>query len=114
LNHLAERDNEEKSLRAQKEELQQQNEHLRSPARSQCLNLDGRLSRLEGGVPAAPADDAGDPVSAVPSTPVPTDTPPRVHGDAGLLAGNADERGGYDTALHAREGGDAVPPARPI
>ena len=108
LNQLAELRTEVRTLRAQIEELQQQNEQLRSTARSQYLDLDGRLNRLEGGVPAAPADAAVDPVSAAPSTPAPTDTPPRVHGDAGLLAGNADERGAYDTAFGALKAGDYV------
>src|SRR5690606_399046 len=86
----------------------QQNEQLRSTARSQYLDLDGRLNRLEGGVPAAPADAAVDPVSAAPSTPAPTAAPPRVHGNAGLLAGIADERGAYDTAFDALKAGDYV------
>ena len=117
LNQLAELRAEVKTLRAQIEELQQQNEQLRSTARSQYLDLDGRLNRLEGGMPAAPAADGADAADAAhpapaapaaPSTPAPRDTPPRVHGDAGLLAGNADERGAYDTAFDALKAGDYV------
>ena len=110
LNQLSELRTEIQALRGQVEELQRQNEQLRSTSRSQYLDLDGRLNRLEGGVPAAPADGtpagAGPAASAAP--PAPRDTPPRVHGDAGLLANAADERGAYDTAFEALKAGDYV------
>ena len=48
LNQLTELRREVQSLRSQVEELQQQNEQLKSTARSQYLDLDGRLNRLEG------------------------------------------------------------------
>jgi len=75
------------ALRAQLEELQHQNEQLTQANRSQYLDLDGRLNRLEGG--AVPA--------VAPSSPIPPATPakdtgktsegkPAVYGDAGTLA----------------------------
>src|SRR5690606_12773474 len=77
--------------------------------RSQHLDLNGRLNRLEGGVPAAPAGEAaGDTGPAASTAPAPQDAPPRVHGDAGLLANAADERGAYDTAFDALKAGDYV------
>src|SRR6476659_2398285 len=42
-------------LQSQLEDLQQQNEQLKQNARNQYLDLDGRLSRLEGGAGTAPA-----------------------------------------------------------
>src|SRR6476661_10315696 len=51
------------SLRAQIEDLQHQNEQLRQASHDQYLDLDGRLTRIEGGA-AAPAEPrAAPPVS---------------------------------------------------
>ena len=109
LNQLTELRTEIQALRGQVEELQRQNEQLRSTNRSQYLDLDGRLNRLEGGVPAAPAEGgAGDTGAAASAAPVPQDAAPRMHGDAGLLANTADERGAYDTAFDALKAGDYV------
>ena len=108
LNQLTELRREVQALRSQLEELQQQNEQLKSTNRSQYLDLDGRLNRLEGsGAPALP-DPAGPatPVGAAPAAPA--DSKPRVHGDAGLIANTADERGAYDVAFSALKGGDYV------
>ena len=59
LNQVTALKSEVASLRAQLEELQHQNEQSRQSSRSQYLDLDGRLNRLEGGaVPAAPASPA--------------------------------------------------------
>src|SRR5690606_233011 len=94
----------------QVEELQQQNEQLKSTSRSQYLDLDGRLNRLEGaGAPALPDPaGAGTPVGAAAPAPAPVDAAPRVHGDAGLIAGTADERGAYDAAFSVLKAGDYV------
>src|SRR5690606_5604435 len=54
LNQVSELRAEVQALRALVEELQQQNEQLRASSRTQYLDLDGRLNRLEGGIPAAP------------------------------------------------------------
>jgi|SRR5690606_13298901 len=104
LNQLTELRSEVQSLRSQVEELQQQNEQLKSTGRSQYLDLDGRLNRLEGtGLP--PPAAAGEPVGAAPAA-APRDTKPAVHGDAGLLANTAGERGAYEVAFDALKAGN--------
>ncbi|WP_202844434.1 tol-pal system protein YbgF [Luteimonas saliphila] len=104
LNQLTALRSEVQALRAQIEELQQTNEQLRSTSRSQYLDLDGRLNRLEGG--ALPVQEGGAPATPPPAAAGPSDTPPTVHGDPGLLANSADERGAYDTAFGALKAGD--------
>jgi len=106
------------ALRSQLEELQQQAEQGRQTSRSQYLDLDGRLNRLEGGAPAA-----GNPVGAPtkPATPpagtprpaaVASDTAPAVYGDAGTLAQGDDERGEYEIAFNALKAGQYAESAR--
>jgi tol-pal system protein YbgF len=88
------------ALRAQVEELQQQNEQLQTASKSQYLDLDGRLNRLEGGGPTAKP--------TVPVTPPPStaqDKPPAVYGDKGAVAQSAGERAAYDAAFNALKGG---------
>ena len=112
LNQLTELRREVQALRSQVEELQQQNEQLKSTGRSQYLDLDGRLNRLEAtGAPPATPEGAAEPVGAAPAG-GPADTPPTVHGDAGLIANAADERGAYDTAFAALKTGDYVQSAQ--
>lgn len=106
LNQLTELRTELQALRGQVEELQRENEQLRSTNRSQYLDLDGRLNRIEGGAPADGAATGAGPAAS--ATPASRETPPRVHGDAGLLANAADERGAYDTAFEALKAGDYV------
>lgn len=111
LNQLTALRSEVQALRSQIEELQQQNEQLRSTSRSQYLDLDGRLNRLEGAgtVLPDPGAAAGVPAASAPATPAaaaPSEAPPRVHGDAGLLANSADERSAYDAAFNALKSGD--------
>ncbi|WP_298580469.1 tol-pal system protein YbgF [uncultured Luteimonas sp.] len=107
LNQVTELRREVQTLRSQVEELQHQNEQLKSTARSQYLDLDGRLNRLEGTGLPPPADGAVpvDPVGAAPAA-VPADTVPTVHGDAGLIANAAGERGAYETAFDALKAGN--------
>lgn len=107
------------ALRAQLEELQQQVEQLRSTSRSQYLDLDGRLNRLEGGaVPAVeaapPAGAAAVPAAAAGGKPAPVirDLPPSVHGDPGPLSKMADERTAYEAAFAALKAGEYVESAR--
>jgi tol-pal system protein YbgF len=110
LNQVSELREEVRALRAQVEELQQQNEQLRASNRTQYLDLDGRLNRLEGNLPAAPVEGAA-PVpqaSAAPAAPAPADSAPRVHGDPGLLANTAGERAAYEKAFDALKSGDYV------
>lgn len=105
------------ALRAQIEELQRQGEQSRQTSRSQYLDLDGRLNRLDGGT--VPADI--NPSGPVPSTPPAATMPPAaavrepaptIHGDAGTLAQGADERAGYDTAFNALKAGQYAESAR--
>jgi tol-pal system protein YbgF len=114
LNQVTELRREVQALRSQVEELQQQNEQLRATNRSQYLDLDGRLNRLEGGGAAPPVLGEGTTgaTSAPAPAPAPRDTPPVVHGDAGLLAGAADERAAYETAFNALKSGDYTQSAR--
>jgi tol-pal system protein YbgF len=116
LNQVTQIKSELQALRAQVEELQQQNEQLKSTGRSQYLDLDGRINRLESGgaaqpaldpnsVPAAPTPAPAPTGAAVPSPP-PSDGPaPAVYGDPGALANRADERTAYETAFDALKAG---------
>ncbi|MDH5822254.1 tol-pal system protein YbgF [Luteimonas sp. RD2P54] len=107
LNQLSQLRSEVTTLRSMVEELQQQNEQLKNASRDQYLDIDGRLNRLESGagsLPAAPGVD-GDAGTALPPPP-PSDTAPSIHGDPGLLAQTADERGAYETAFDALRSGN--------
>ena len=55
LNRITQQETELRSLRAQVEQLQHENEQLKQQGRDQYLDLDGRLNRLEGGTAPAPA-----------------------------------------------------------
>lgn len=95
-------------LRAQIEELQQQQSQAQSTARAQYLDLDGRLNRLEGGAPAAPvpADAAGAAGSAAAPPPAPT---PRA---ASAAVPAADERASYEAAFDTLKSGQYDASAR--
>jgi tol-pal system protein YbgF len=117
LNQVNALKSEVQALRAQLEELQHQSQQAAQTGRSQYLDLDGRLNRLEGGVPAATGAAAAPPKAtsqgAAPAASTSTtDTPPAVHGDAGTLALGADERSSYDAAFDTLKGGDYVASAR--
>src|SRR5690606_4265136 len=107
LNQLTALRREVQALRSQIEELQQHNEQLKSSNRSQYLDLDGRLNRLEGTAPgtldpnAVPAPSTSAP-AAVPAI---RDVAPTIHGDPGSLSKMADERGAYETAFNALKTG---------
>lgn len=106
LNQVNQLKNEVQSLRAQIEELQRENEQLQSSGRTQYLDLDGRLNRLEGGggAPAAAAQSS--------ARPAVQEAAPVVFGDAGLLAGGVDERGAYEAAFDALKAGRYADSAR--
>ena len=108
------------ALRSQVEELQQQNEQLKNSNRSQYLDIDGRLNRLEGtGGEAGGAGGAGGMElpelgrGAVGSAPAPATgtgtqgalTPPPAAAPATAQA-PADERGAYEQAFAALRNGD--------
>jgi len=112
--------NEVQALRAQIEELTNQQEQAAQSARAQYLDLDGRLARIEGGAPgtaivppvstAPAAAPAAEPVT--PPAPVAQDTAPAIYGDAGTLAQGAGEREAYDAAFAALRSGDYANSAR--
>jgi tol-pal system protein YbgF len=114
LNQVGELKTEVQALRAQIEELQQQLEQQKQSGRAQYLDLDGRLNRLESGVPQSA------PTPAVPSAPTPSvaqtpamqDTPPRVYGDAATLGKGVDERSAYNVAFDALKAGRYAESAR--
>jgi len=109
LNQVTALKSEVASLRAQLEELQHQNEQSRQSSRSQYLDLDGRLNRLEGGaVPAAPAGPASTPSSA----PATREDTPAVYGDPGTLAKGTDERAAYEAAFDTLKAGRYAESAR--
>lgn len=125
LNQITALRDEVRSLRGQVEELQQQNRTLETSVRNQYLDVDDRLNRLEGGVPAeadaqaaaggaaaAPVPADGRSAQAQGRATAPADSAPIAAGDAGLLAGAADERGAYETAFAALRGGDYEASAR--
>ena len=113
LNQLTQMRSEVQALRAQVEELQQQNQQLIESSKAQYLDLDGRLNRVEGGATPPAASPATAP-AAKPAAPSASakDRPPAVYGDKGALAKNSDERTAYDTAFNALKGGDYVESAR--
>ncbi|NLC61910.1 MAG: tol-pal system protein YbgF [Gammaproteobacteria bacterium] len=94
------------SLRSQIEELQHGLEQLRETSRAQYLDADGRLNRLEGGMPApALPDPDGDgdglPVP-VPDSTAGADAPaPRAS-----PAQDPDERAAYEAAFSALRAGE--------
>ncbi len=138
LNQITQLRTELQSLRSQIEELQQQIDQQKQLGRTQYLDLDGRLNRIEAGVdtlPTPPTPAASTvpattgattstmavakpvPTTSVPSRPVPTvpavqDTPPRVYGDTATLGRSGDERGAYNTAFDALKGGRYAESAR--
>lgn len=124
LNQVTQLKSEMQALRAQIEELQQQNAQREQSSKAEYLDLDSRLNRLEGGgVPAAPAGGAPSAAVTPPPAPKPApppapagmadEKPPTVHGDAGALAtSGADERGSYDTAFNALKSGQYADSAR--
>lgn len=115
LNQLTALKSEVQALRAQIEDLQHQNDQFKQTSRSQYLDLDGRLNRLEGGS-AAPVSTAPPPASTPASTSAPAasspDPTPSIHGDAGTLAQGADERSSYAAAFETLRAGRYADSAR--
>ncbi|WP_313929117.1 MULTISPECIES: tol-pal system protein YbgF [Pseudoxanthomonas] len=114
LNKVTQQEAELRELRAQLEQLQNENEQLKQRGRDQYLDLDGRLNRLEGGAAPAPA---GTPATAPPlgnapaTAPAPVDAAmaeaaPSVHGDMGALSAAGDERTAYNVAFDRLKAGE--------
>lgn len=101
LNQVTQLKSEVQALRAQIEELQHQVEQQKQGGRSQYLDLDGRLNRLEGSAPAATAPQASTRAAA----PAMREREPVVHGDAGTLAQGVDERSAYNAAFDVLKAG---------
>ncbi|MEH6422091.1 tol-pal system protein YbgF, partial [Pseudomonas sp. CGJS7] len=113
LNQVTQLRTEMQALRSQMEELQQQNKQLQESGKAQYLDTDNRLNRLEsGGAAAGGAPQASAPKAPTPPAAAVKDTPPAVHGDAGLVAQSGDERAAYDTAFGALKSGQYAESAR--
>ena len=121
LNQVNQLKSEVQALRAQVEELQQAGEQARQTSRSQYLDLDGRLNRLEGGTPPGVSNtssntssNAANPIlpTPTPAAAVPGERAPTIHGDAGTLAQVTDERTAYDAAFNALKAGQYVESAQ--
>lgn len=112
VNQISQLRAEAQELRGQIEQLQQQLEQARQGQRSQYLDLDGRLNRLEGGtgtrpvMPAAPTAAAPAPAQA-PSPAADTGSSPVASVPVGT-----DERSAYTHAFDALKGGDYAESAR--
>lgn len=106
LNQINALKEEVRNLRGQVEELQQQLNQQKESARSQYLDIDGRLSRLEGGNKPAGGNDAGAPAQqpAQPEASAPAEAPP--------AASNGNDRADYDAAFKALKAGDYVKSSR--
>lgn len=108
LNQVNQIKNELQAQRAQLEELQRKLEQMESSSRAQYLDLDGRLSRIEGDAGGAPMlDPASVPPAAAPAATAPAaaEPAPAVYGDPGAMARTADERTAYEQAFDALKGG---------
>lgn len=121
LNQVGELKTEVQSLRAQIEELQQQLEQQKQSGRTQYLDLDGRLNRLESGAPqpaaptptmSTPVATPAPPVTAAATPPTVQDSPPRVYGDASTLGKTVDERSAYNSAFDSLKAGRYAESAR--
>ncbi len=109
LNQVTQLKNEVQALRSQIEELQQQNVQFKDSNRSQYLDLDGRLNRLEGSGAATTRTPAAPSAAAAPADvaqiPEAERSAPRVYGDASSIAKSADERGAYNAAFDTLKAG---------
>lgn len=112
LNQVAQLRSEIQALRAQNEELQHKLEQLEQSGKAQYLDVDSRLTRLEGGAPAGlPAAPAAAAPTPAPPTTV-AEPEPAVYGDPGTLAQGADERSAYDAAFAVLRAGRYADSAR--
>ena len=105
VNQISQLRSEVQDLRGQIEQLQQQLEQAKQGQRSQYLDLDGRLNRMEGGT--VPGPDTAAPSATPAAASNPTATPPASNAMAGM-----DERGAYTHAFEALKGGDYAESAR--
>ena len=109
------------ALRSQVEQLGHEQEQLKSSARAQYLDLDGRINRLDGGA-GTPALDASTPAEVADPAPAaarPAVEPtadasagPTIYGDPGKLDQLEGEREAYDIAFDALKNGEYAESAR--
>lgn len=114
VNQISQLRSEVQALRGQIEVLQQQLEQGKQSQRSQYLDLDGRLNRLEGGTPAASTmtpEATSAPASSSDHEMVTTSSPDLPATDASASTGT-DERGAYANAFDALKSGDYAESAR--
>lgn len=109
VNQISQLRAEVQELRGQIEQLQQQLEQAKQGQRSQYLDLDGRLNRLEGGSPAPAASGSSSAPAA--SAPAASATPAAPASSVSGMAG-MDERSAYAHAFDALKGGDYVEASR--
>ncbi len=112
LNQVTALKSDVQALRAQLEELQHQDDQVKQSSRSQYLDLDGRLNRLEGGSASAATPATTKPAVPMSDASAVTDSVPAVHGDAGTLAKGADERSSYEAAFDTLKAGHYADSAR--
>ena len=113
VNQMTQLRSEVQALRGQIEELQQQLEQAKQGQRSQYLDLDGRLNRLEGGAPAS-SSSSSLPPSPAPMQPAPVASAGTVTASepvSGAMAG-MDERSAYNHAFEALKSGDYLESSR--
>lgn len=106
-------------LRGTVEQLQNENEQLKQRNRDQYLDLDSRLSRIEGGAPPSSAPPVALPASPSAAAKAPAvapamaaDSAPSMHGDVGAMAQAGDERTAYNVAFNALKAGNYVDSAQ--
>ncbi len=114
LNQLGQLRTEVQQLRALTEQLQNENEQLKQRNRDQYLDLDGRITRIEGSAAPAtpsatppitpPAAARTAPAAAAPAAAI--ERAPSMYGDVGAVAQNGDERAAYNVAFDALKGGN--------
>lgn len=111
VNQISQLRSEVQELRGQIEQLQQQLEQAKQGQRGQYLDLDGRLNRLEGGLPAPAATPGASLPAAPPASAVTATASERVPLASGSTVG-LDERGAYTHAFDALKSGDYVESSR--
>lgn len=114
VNQISQLRSEVQDLRGQIEVLQQQLEQTKQGQRSQYLDLDGRLNRLEGNTPTA---STAEPVAVIapaspPNDEVATANPASTTAVSTTSNAGIDERGAYATAFDALKSGDYAESAR--
>ena len=112
VNQMTQLRSEVQALRGQIEELQQQLDQAKQGQRSQYLDLDGRLNRLEGVAPASASSSLTP--SPAPMQPAPVASAGTVTASepvSGAMAG-MDERSAYNHAFEALKSGDYVESSR--